>query len=191
MKLRIQRDENPCNPRREFDPLGKMVCWHRNYILGDKHDLEVSDRTSWNDLRELLKERGAAVILPVYLYSHSGLRISTRPFSDIWDSGQVGFIYATEEAIHKSMRPDGMPHAVKEREGVYAEAEAILRAEVKEYDQYLRGDVWGYVITDDRGVERDSCGGIYGGGEARKQGEEALKALEQRAAVLSSPQGAV
>lgn len=37
--LQVFRDEyaeNPC----EWDNLGKMVCWHRRYNLGDKHDYE-------------------------------------------------------------------------------------------------------------------------------------------------------
>lgn len=37
--LQVFRDEYAENPR-EWDNLGKMVCWHRRYNLGDKHDYE-------------------------------------------------------------------------------------------------------------------------------------------------------
>ena len=37
------------------------------------------------------------VILPLYLFDHSGISISTGSFHDPWDSGQVGFIYASKE----------------------------------------------------------------------------------------------
>ena len=33
--LEIMQDEDPMNPRAEFDNLGSMVCWHHNYNLGD------------------------------------------------------------------------------------------------------------------------------------------------------------
>ena len=33
--LRIIQDEDPRNPRTEWDNLGTMVCWHKRYDLGD------------------------------------------------------------------------------------------------------------------------------------------------------------
>ena len=40
--------------------------------------------------------------------------------------------------------------------------EKVLRGEVKVYDQYLQGDVYGYVIEDADGEEIDSSWGYYG-----------------------------
>jgi len=37
----------------------------------------------------------------------------------------------------------------------------ILLAELNEYDQYLQGDVWGYIVTEN-GEETDSCWGFFG-----------------------------
>jgi len=185
MKLEIKRDEEPLNPRECMDPLGKMVCMHKRYSLGDKHDLKSSDFIGWDGIHEHLeKELDAVVILPLYLYDHSGITMSTNPFSCPWDSGQVGFIYVIDEQCKK----EGF-HKVKSFALEREQVEKILRSEVEEYDQYLRGDVWGYVITDDRGVQRDACWGIYGEDEARKTGEEALKVLEQQAAILLTARG--
>ncbi|MBQ8962477.1 MAG: hypothetical protein IJ089_13770 [Clostridia bacterium] len=36
--LIIEQDNEPLNPRVDYDNLGKMVCWHRRYRLGDEHD---------------------------------------------------------------------------------------------------------------------------------------------------------
>lgn len=36
----IERDNNAQNPRKEFDSVGKMVCWHRSYDLGDEQPSE-------------------------------------------------------------------------------------------------------------------------------------------------------
>lgn len=41
-------------------------------------------------------------------------------------------------------------------------AEKYLKSEVETYDQYLTGDVYGYVIEDKEGEELDSCWGFYG-----------------------------
>ena len=43
--LFILDDDTPMNPREDHDCLGKMVCWHSRYSLGEKHD---SDRPVGN-----------------------------------------------------------------------------------------------------------------------------------------------
>jgi hypothetical protein len=48
---KIYVDDDPENPREHYDHLGKMVCFHRRYDLGDKHD--------YSDLDELLHELAA------------------------------------------------------------------------------------------------------------------------------------
>ena len=37
------------------------------------------------------------LMLPLYLYDHSGITMNTTGFSCPWDSGQVGWIYASKE----------------------------------------------------------------------------------------------
>lgn len=38
--LQVMQDDEPLNPREDYDNFGKMVCWHNRYNLGDKHDYE-------------------------------------------------------------------------------------------------------------------------------------------------------
>ena len=45
--LQVMYDDEPLNPRTDYDNFGKMVCWHSRYNLGDEHDFE--------DTNELLK----------------------------------------------------------------------------------------------------------------------------------------
>lgn len=181
MKLRIMQDEDPMSPR-DWDNLGKMVCFHRRYNLGDKHDLKSSQFDGWGELREHIeKELGGVVILPLYLFDHSGITMSTDSSrfracdSAGWDWGQVGFIYATREDILKSWMKERLTLRLRAR------AVALLEAEVHTYDQYLQGDVHGYVIEDDEGNHVDSCWGYFGEDEARAEGERALQALAQKA----------
>lgn len=36
MRLQVVQDPDACSPRYDFDGnIGKMMCWHRNYKLGD------------------------------------------------------------------------------------------------------------------------------------------------------------
>jgi len=35
--MHIDYDTDPVNPRKEYDHLGTMVCWHQRYDLGDNH----------------------------------------------------------------------------------------------------------------------------------------------------------
>lgn len=203
--LNIYQDEYPPNPRTDYDHLGTMVCFHRNYTLGDKHDHSsindallsiIDDIADIELLRKLVRDRliqfsylrvkylvdrnGSpshntyinnrsywydmlvdclewipltsndlplnVTALPLYLYDHGGLTIKTSPFSCIFDSGLVGFIYAIEGA--EGMTRDQITNC--------------LMAEVKEYDSYLTGDVYCYTVTDSNGEHVDSCGGFIG-----------------------------
>ena len=131
-----------------------MVCFHKRYNLGDKHNYDKDDYNSWDDFREyLVKEEDAYAILPLYLYDHGEITMSTAPFSCRWDSGQVGFIYMTRKAMEEEFMQ------------TLDRAYEIMRNEVTEYDRYLTGDVWGYEIQEEVDGEwetADSCWGYFG-----------------------------
>lgn len=108
--IEIRYDDFPINPR-EYDPLGTMICWHSRYSIGDKHNFRSpddlfaylaeeiigdTDTIEEMDRDEILKtvmNTNELVILPVYMLDHSIQTISTKPFADPWDSGQIGWIY--------------------------------------------------------------------------------------------------
>lgn len=56
---------------------------------------EDFDAFTWTELREIASN--VNVMLPIYLYDHSGITISTSAFSCRWDSGLVGFIFCSHE----------------------------------------------------------------------------------------------
>ena len=173
-ELKIVQDTNPESPR-EWDNLGTMVCFHKRYELGDKTDYRSEDYDSWDELEEgIIKNEGEVVILPLYLYDHSGITISTSPFGCNFDSGRIGFIFVSKYKIKK--------------EGIdETKVEEYLKGEVSTYDQYLTGDVWGYQIyeieTCDKGHEHknevESCYGIYGHDECEKEGQSMLEHMEK------------
>lgn len=169
--LKLVRDTTPPNPRIDYDCLGVMVCSHPRYNLGDEdgfnkavalvrqhYSESVLDEYDLNDPPTVLKliiQSDAAIVLPLYLFDHSGITMKTTPFSCPWDSGQVGYIFLTKEKARKEY---GWKRLTKER---IEKLESYLRAEVKEYDQYLIGDAWVF-HTYKNGEPMDSCGGFWG-----------------------------
>ncbi len=152
--INIYQDDNPMNPR-EWDNLGTMVCFHPRYDLGDKkYGFYDAD-----ELLEYLKEN-KAIQLPLYLYDHSGISISTNrnyPFNNVWDSGQVGIIFVTYEQIKKEW---GWKYITKERINKVINC---LVNEVNVYDDYLRGNVYGYIVNCKYcGESIDLYWGFYG-----------------------------
>jgi len=148
-KINIYSDEN-CESPREWDNLGKMICFHPNYNLGDKHSF-----ASPEDFKESLT--GNEVILPLYLYDHSGITMNTTGFSCNWDSGKVGWIYADLEQLQK-MGHTWKKFTAKRKEQVVE----WLKSDVKIYDDYLTGATYGYMIEDLEGNEEGGCWGFYG-----------------------------
>jgi len=224
--LKIEYDDTPLNPREDYDNFGHMMCWHRNYNLGDKNEHDEPsellkqmirdtlsadevisytkkgnsddirlfyDRSNrewtlqdkYNDkwfteytfspgtlkdsdmakeyilelmpltaLNELAQQKN--VILPLYLYDHSGITIScshSYPYNDRWDAGQVGWIYASHDEIKKEY--GNIDNETLEK------AKQLLISETETYDNYLRGNSYGYIIEQD-GIEVDSCWGYLG-----------------------------
>lgn len=201
--LLVVNDSDPLNPRVDCDNLGRMVCWHSRYQLGEPHDYDepkefLSDfyrrsihtssgnpgpewevaqsapksqlnDSGWffddmlaaltaGDLAKLLEQLEDVVLLPLYLYDHTIQSMSTSSFLGRaqhaeWDSGQVGYIYASRDAIEKA-------YGAITKESV-AQAEKALADEVDSFDCYLRGECYGFRLYE-MGEEIDSCWGFLG-----------------------------
>lgn len=238
-------DHDPQNPRTDWDNLGHMICWHRRYNLGDKHnysDVEsfmstlISKHVSHERLREyLLSKKGRVwleyiehspediesygctarvalgigenfdgdywgcepdekdrmidmavdqapledltpddvaelledelVMLPVSIYDHSGVSIWLGSPTCMWDSGQVGFMYLTKKDALRELG-NCTEENWKER------AMECMEAEMKVYNCYISGDVYGFVIEDEDENEIDSCWGYYGDEAVKDQNKE-------------------
>jgi hypothetical protein len=176
-KVVIQNDECYENPREwsEYDAV--MFCRHSRYKLGDKElpcagdledwhneeqDLEEDDDHEDFDLMYAVQKYVAGeldcpfdhvVMLPLYLYDHSGLSMNTSGFACSWDSGMVGVI-----AVDVRKYDDKN------------QAEESMKSQVKEYDCYLRGEIYMGIVY--RGEECnlghthweeiDACTGFIG-----------------------------
>lgn len=153
INFKVEQDQDPESPR-EWDNLGIMICSHRRYELGDEQ-FDPGDFDSWEDLKKhLYEDRKAGIVLPLGLYDHSGITMYIGDIHDKWDGGQVGFIYIPQDRLEKEYGIIGCDELDKAREA--------LEAEVKIYDQYLRGDVWSVLVEDENGELIDSLSGLYG-----------------------------
>lgn len=155
-RLKLVHDSNPDSPR-NWDNLGTMICFHRRYDLGDDHNYSSDNYDGWEEMKKaIIKEENPAVILPLYMYDHSGISISTNPFSCRWDSGQIGFILVSKKKALEEFGGKIVTAKLKER------IEKILEGEVETYTQYVEGDVYGFQIVDEDDNHIDSCYGFYG-----------------------------
>jgi len=231
-KIEIFPDSQNESPR-EWDNLGTMICFHRNYNLGDKHKYSgiseavadiIKDHCTQEEkrsfilkkskdlagyisrisqLRDLLKYQNnsdndglidqiASWInltpndlpdsigwMPLYLYDHSGITMNTSGFSCRWDSGQVGIIYCPL----KKFISEGCQ--IKDDETELQALERYLKGEVKTYDQFLTGDIYGFKIQkvkncnccgQDDSEEIDSCWGFYGKEDCLAEAKAIVKA---------------
>lgn len=186
-RIKIMQDETPSNPREEWDNAGTIVSVSRRDFHTDNGasplKVAVKERDLsgqfYYELEELdgsnVKgevgfyhvdgERQKVCVLPIYMYSHSGDTIRTTPFGCRWDSGLVGYIYMTAEKAKEEGWTKG--------KGVdWKRVREYLVGEVKVFDQYITGDIYGFSLNpinpitgEVDEIEEDSCWGFFGDDE--------------------------
>jgi hypothetical protein len=155
--LRVGFDPEPANPLQADDPAGRAYCWHRRYDLGHQPNPYAHPSDLYEALFEQfgvknvpeLKAKGT-VIVPLYLYDHSGLAMSTYEYSDPWDSGQAGVWVVLPDEVQAEFGGDR------------DKARAYVEAAVAEYSEYLGGQVYCYEILDALGDVKRRGENFYG-----------------------------
>ena len=164
-RVRIVQDEDVETPR-NWSNLSKMIFTGGHKHLGDKHEVDFDEEF---DSRQDFIERGeeivrkhfkdVAVCYAVHMYKHSGESISidySGQYTCRWDSGTIGFAIVTKEDIRKE-------YNIKRVTQKYIEkCENIVRGEIETLDQYISGEVYGYVVEDKDENVIDSCYGFFG-----------------------------
>lgn len=155
-QIKLYLDDHAEDPR-DWDNVCSFALNMRRYNLSNEFGwLNFNDYGSFSEVLEAILERENIVgYLAVYGYSHGGLTLSlsrSGQFGCPWDSGQVGYIFVTEESIKKNF-PD-LPQEEWEEK-----AYEFIEAEFKTYNAYVSGDVYSYVVSGD--LAEDSCSGFY------------------------------
>jgi hypothetical protein len=186
-KVIVDLDSNPTDPR-DYDNMGVILAYHRRYSIGD---IDRRDRirnpadgiNGWGEFEQYLRdEEDAAVILPVYMYDHSGIVLSTTSFSCPWDSGRLGVIFCTNKMIKNEYRVD----VITDKEIELATQRLV--EEVKDYSAYVSGEVYQYTVLEtqvcnlghEHEKEVDFCGSYYSREDCEKDAEDALINIKNR-----------
>ena len=112
-------------PREHSDYLSKMVIHYKGYILPCEDDLTEEE------MQEILNSEDFYA-LPLFIYEHGGLALSTSSQCQ-WDSSCVGIIYLSKDDVQQN----GIENPIK-----------ILKDEIKEYDDYLQGNIFGIIVSE-------------------------------------------
>lgn len=170
-ELRIYQDDNSDNPR-NWDNLGTIAYRHRRLQLGE---IELPNDLNAEDCEQWLKDKhNALLIIPLYAYEHTGISLSISreyPYNCRWDSGQVGFIFVTEQAL----KNDNL-----DIKNDYEKIITILKGEIETFNKFLNGEVYGFELIEyqkelikcpncntehETGhineIHKDSCWGFY------------------------------
>lgn len=146
--VKVVADTAPESPREWCNAGTVALVERRRYNFGDEH-------LSHEEIARIASDK-SNIVLPVYMYDHSGITINTTGFSCGWDSGQVGIIYISRKDAIKEWGKTICTASVVQK------ARDYLKGEIKVLDQYLTGSVYGYIVEDPEGNETDSCWGFYG-----------------------------
>lgn len=175
--IKVYQDEDPISPR-DWDTLGTMHCCHSRYELGDVqhstgadmiYDLltdfyqseQLEEDYHWMSGEEFWEKYAPKLekyyfIEDLYLYDHSGLTMNTTGFSCPWDSGPVGLIVVSKKAVRDEWKVKRISPKLRER------IHDLLKGEVEEYNQYLTGQVYGFVVEGPEEEDIHSCWGFFG-----------------------------
>lgn len=135
-------DEYSESPRL-CDNVATILTWERNYNSPDengdtleefaeKHGVDVSKGWNLDSVMEAMREEGYYVV-PVYALHHGVSHYSTHDFNDPWDSGAVGIAFCKKQ---KGL-PDNDEYI-----------RSIIDEEIKAYDAWVNGEVYGIMIFD-------------------------------------------
>ena len=159
-RLSIYHDDCPESPR-EWSNLGYFITKDSNYLSPDKHEqLEEIVISTGDDAKdaedhmdrikeevlEIMDEKVLA-IYPVVKYEHSGVCYSLG-IKHGFDYSNNGFYIVTDESI-------------KECGTEIQDLERVISQEIKTYNSYANGEVYGFTLYDKDGEVEDSCSGFY------------------------------
>lgn len=155
LEVRVYLDEDAISPRENCDNFGTIIGFHRRYRVCDVNAQNLDHYDSWDEWRthELPKD---VIALPVHAYQHGGIALATTPFGDPWDSGQVGFIYATRQQTRENYMVKRITKKIEKQ------AYELLKSEIEELNSYFNHDHYTYDLLEDKEVI-DSCGGFQNG----------------------------
>lgn len=152
IELKIKQDNYPESPR-EWSNLGSFYTTKNNRYISREIEIDGFEFGSdaGSDIERLSKL--GYIAIPVSIYDHSSWTVFTG-VANGWDSGCIGFYVVSREKIREDFKCKRISKKLLTR------VKNIMESEIKEFDRYVQGEVWGFEITKD-GELLDSCWGFY------------------------------
>lgn len=169
LTVKIIQDTDAQSPDDFGDDGIFLVHYHRDFTVTRDKIVTVDEIAALyrGEKSERLKELQREYhFFPVAALIHSGvyLRLGQGGFAEDsggWDTSHVGAVLVSKKEWKRRDK-----------------AASAAASHVDTWNQYLSGDVWGYVVEDSAGDHLDSCGGFYGLDYCR---EEAKSSAESHA----------
>lgn len=168
--VNVVYDTSPEDPR-DWDNLGTLLTWSHRYRSPDTNPFNTPA-----EFERVIGDSPDYVVLPVYKYEHGAVAYSTRSFIGRahhaeWDSGQVGYIYASKKTIREWFGWKTLTQERRER------VELALHNEVEDFSNYANGNVYGYMVVNEDGEIVKSCWGYYDVDECLNDGIREAKGV--------------
>lgn len=140
-KVNVYHDDMAENPLDDHDCI--KVVQFSDYAIGNCDDFKTPQEF------EDYCEENEVIRLPLYMLDHSGITVSTGPYSCPWDSGQIGWVYMDKADAAE-----------------FGDPETALRNAVKALDMYVTGSVYGFEVVKPcarcgQPEVIDSCWGLF------------------------------
>ena len=135
-------DDSTDSPRNDTN-IATVLTWERDYDspdenndtfeeLAEKHGVDTSKKWDLDSIMEAMRKEGYYVV-PVYALHHGVSHYSIDDFKDPWDSGVVGIAFCKKQ--------EGLPDNDNY-------LRRIIDREVKTYDAWVNGEIYGVVRLD-------------------------------------------
>lgn len=178
-KIEICYDDEAESPR-EWDNLGTIYTNNLRHNFDGKSVKDLVRECGYNPDNfdqipfHIFSEK--YVWAKVYAYEHSGMTVrvcENNPYPDpMWDSYLLGVVAVSKEKVRKEY---GWKRVSPQREKFVI---GVMTREIETLDQYLTGEVYGYVVTNEEGEETDSCWGYFGDEGIKQALEEAKSVID-------------
>lgn len=148
MTITIHQDDDAMSPDEWADDNAFLVHYHRDFYLSRDSVITEDDARAWYQGEEI-EQVTEYWIFPVAAYIHGGVALALgngRGFPDYcWDVCHCGLVLLAREEWADE-----------------AAARKYAEAKIQEWNYYLSGQVYGYVVEDQDGEHIDSCWGFIG-----------------------------
>jgi len=169
----IENDEDPQNPRTEWDNLTEIHCCSSRYYLGEHN------HKNWEDFNLMIAEaeKQNDFIVDVYAYIHGGTALSLGSFHGRlsqghaqFDSGKCGVIIIRREKMLEEFGKKKWSKKLKQK------AYNLCKGDIETFHAFLNNEVYSYNVDD----YEDSCCGFYSIKEAMDEAKSVVDCIVEK-----------